>query len=72
MPRLNLKHKDEIIIKVVKKQQDKYRSTTSQARAINEGWVQSLLWVLGFTDLINNKTNKEENNSEEKDTETKS
>ena len=72
MPRLNLKHKDEIIIKVVKKQQDKYRSTTSQARAVNEGWVQSLLWVLGFTDLINNKTNKEENNSEEKDTETKS
>ena len=72
MSKLNLKHKDEIIIKVVKKQQDKYRSTTSQARAVNEGWVQSLLWVLGFTDLINNKTNKEENNSEEKDTETKS
>ena len=72
MPRLNLKHKDEIIIKIVQKQQDKYRSTTSQARAINEGWVQSLLWVLGFTNLINNKTNKEENNSEEKDTETKS
>tara|TARA_R100000750_G_C2274679_1_gene68832 strand:+ start:127 stop:342 length:216 start_codon:yes stop_codon:yes gene_type:complete len=71
MSKLNLKHKDEIIIKVVKKQQDKYRSTTSQSRAINEGWVQSLLWVLGFTDLINNKI-KEENNSEEKDTETKS
>ena len=39
MSKLNLKHKDEIIIKVVKKQQDKYRSTTSQSRAINEGWV---------------------------------
>jgi|TARA_R110002020_G_scaffold444211_1_gene655589 hypothetical protein len=71
MSKLNLKHKDEIIIKVVQKQQHKYRSTTSDARGVNEGWVQALLWVLGFTDLTNNKI-KEENNSEEKDTETKS
>ena len=41
MSKLNLKHKDEIIIKVVQKQQHKYRSPASDARAVNEGWVQA-------------------------------
>ena len=70
MPKLNLKHKDDIVIRLADCQDKALRGGTAQAAAVNHGWVQSLKWVLGFTDLI--KTNKEENNSEEKDTETKS
>jgi len=70
MPKLNLKHKDDIVIRLAECQDKALRGGTAQAAAVNHGWVQSLKWVLGFTDLI--KTNKEENNSEEKDTETKS
>ena len=70
MPKLNLKHKDDIVIRLAECQDKALMGGTAQAAAVNHGWVQSLKWVLGFTDLI--KTNKEENNSEEKDTETKS
>jgi len=70
MPKLNLKHKDDIVIRLADCQDKALRGGTAQSAAVNHGWVQSLKWVLGFTDLI--KTNKEENNSEEKDTETKS
>ena len=70
MSKLNLKHKDDIVIRLAECQDKALRGGTKQAAAVNHGWVQSLKWVLGFTDLI--KTNKEENNSEEKDTETKS
>lgn len=70
MSKLNLKHKDDIVIRLAECQDKALRGGTAQAAAVNHGWVQSLKWVLGFTDLI--KTNKEENNSEEKDTETKS
>ena len=70
MSKLNLKHKDDIVIRLAECQDKALRGGTAQAAAVNHGWGQSLKWVLGFTDLI--KTNKEENNSEEKDTETKS
>ena len=70
MSKLNLKHKDDIVIRLAECQDKALRGGTAQAAAVNHGWVQSLKWVLGFTDLI--KTNIEENNSEEKDTETKS
>ena len=71
MSKLNLKHKDDIVIRLAECQDKALRGGTAQAAAVNHGWVQSLKWVLGFTDLTNNKR-KEENNSEEKDTETKS
>ena len=70
MSKLNLKHKDDIVIRLAECQDKALRGGTAQAAAVNHAWVESLKWVLGFTDLI--KTNKEENNSEEKDTETKS
>jgi hypothetical protein len=53
MSKLHIKSKDEIIIKLVTKLEDKHRSTTSEARAVNHGWVQAMEWVLGMFNPIN-------------------
>jgi len=52
LTKLNIRTKDEIIIKLVSKLEEKHRSVSTESRAVNHGWVLALEWVCGMIDTI--------------------
>tara|TARA_R100000458_G_scaffold59151_1_gene68914 strand:- start:419 stop:682 length:264 start_codon:yes stop_codon:yes gene_type:complete len=52
LTKLNIRTKDEIIIKLVSKLEEKHRSVSAESRAVNHGWVLALEWVCGMIDTI--------------------
>ena len=46
--KLFLKHKDDIIIELSRRQDKSFNDNSVEAEAINQGWVQALKWTLDF------------------------
>ena len=51
--KLFLKHKDDIIIELTRRQDKRIADTAKNKipRAVNHGWIQALKWVSGFDEL---------------------
>lgn len=51
--KLFLKHKDDIIIELSRRQDKSFNDNSVEAQAINQGWVQALKWTLDFDSFYN-------------------
>lgn len=54
-PKLFLRHKDDIIIELSRRQDKSFNDDSIEAQAINQGWVQALKWTLDFNSFYNTK-----------------
>ena len=65
MSNLNFKKKDDVFIKLTKcldKSNSVRNLSNWEDKAINDGWIMALKWVLGYDEL--DKTEKEEDDDE--------
>ena len=54
-PKLFLRHKDDVIIELSRRQDKSFNDNAVEAQAINQGWVQALKWTLDFDAFYNTK-----------------
>jgi len=56
-PKLFVKHKDDIIIELTRRQDKRMADTAKNKipRAVNHGWIQALKWTLDFDAFYNTK-----------------
>ena len=60
-----VKHKDEIMLEIVRLQQQKFLDEQIEAKALNHGKIQGLMWAAGLFDINNEGVNNEERDTEE-------
>ena len=60
---LMVKHKDEIILEILRLQQKKFLDEQIEAKAINHGRIQGLMFSIGLFDIFNNKQEEGKNDS---------
>ncbi len=53
-PKLFVKHKDDIIIELTRRQDKRMADTAKNKipRAVNHGWIQALKWMLDFDSFL--------------------
>ena len=62
--KLFLKHKDDIIIELSRRQDKSFNDDSIEAQAINQGWVQALKWTLDFDAFYNAEVLAKQNDEE--------
>jgi hypothetical protein len=59
-----VKHKDEIMLEIVRLQQQKFLDEQIEAKALNHGKIQGLMWAAGLFEINNEGENNEKRNTE--------
>ena len=60
-----VKHKDEIILEIIRLQRLTFCDDQLEAEAVNHGKIQGLMWAAGLFDINNEGVNNEERDTEE-------
>ena len=60
-----VKHKDEIMLEIVRLQQQKFLDEQIEAKALNHGKIQGLMWAAGLFDINNEGVSNEERDTKE-------
>ena len=60
-----VKHKDEIMLEIVRLQQQKFLDEQIEAKALNHGKIQGLMWAAGLFDINNEGVSNDERDTKE-------